>query len=108
MGGTGRLHYRPSLAAKWSAFYQTGFHAGLCEDAGELAGWPVRPDGPRPACPVSGGGVRCVRLARAVYQSHAWAREKPEHPRGRTVSAEVAREDEDAAGPRFSAQTHGG
>ena len=41
--------------------------------------------------------VMRVRLARSVYQSHARASEKPEHPRGRTVPAEAAREDEDAA-----------
>ena len=41
----------------WSAFYQAGFHVGLCEDAGDLSGWPACPDGPRPACPVSGCGV---------------------------------------------------
>src|SRR5262245_18736148 len=108
MGGAGRLHYHTSLAAKWAAFSPTGVHAGLGEEAGDLAGGPVRPDGPRPAGPLAGSGVRGVHLACAGYQSHARAREKPEHPRGRTVPAEVARDDEDAAWPGFPAQTRGG
>jgi hypothetical protein len=53
--------------------------------------------------------VACAaRLACAVYQSHTRAREKPEHPRGRTVPAEAAREDEDTAWSGLLAQTHGG
>ena len=45
------------LGRTWVRFYEAGFHVGLGKAAGDLSGWPARPAGPRPACPVSGCGV---------------------------------------------------
>jgi len=49
----------------------------------------------------------CPRAC-AVYHSPARAWPQSDHPRGRAVPAEAPCQDEDAAGPRFLAQTHRG
>ena len=90
-------------------FTEAGFHLGLCGDAGHLSGCPDRPHGPREARHnFPAAACNACALRGPVYESGARARQKPEHPRGRTVPAEAASQDEDAAWTGLAAETDGG